>query len=144
MFEYHPSYPGNVHFLVPEQTEATVAMRHLWQRIVDSYWKVVREWIAAKMREQEEVIARREAEEKAEREAEEKVEKERLQKIKERKRDEKVARELEGRKWKQSENDDGNPTLKKKKCSQKPKLASTIVESDEGDRGREAKIIVVN
>ncbi|KIJ56475.1 hypothetical protein M422DRAFT_239690 [Sphaerobolus stellatus SS14] len=155
MFKYHPSYPGNESFLVPKWTDAAISMRHLWQPIVDSYWKTVQDWIVVRMEEQEKVIAwkaarevkekaEREAEEKVEREAEKKAERERLQRIKDQERDEKVARELEGRKRKRSEKDIGDPTLKKKKRAQKPKSAPTVAESDDEDGSGEVKIIAAN
>ncbi|KIJ28498.1 hypothetical protein M422DRAFT_270190 [Sphaerobolus stellatus SS14] len=154
-FEYHPSYPGNNTFPVPERTEAAITLKELWQPIVDKYWNTVREWIAAKNSDREAAIARkeaREAKERAEREAKEaeekaerEAEKERLKRKKVQERDERVAKSLEGRKRKRSEKDVGNSTLKKKKRAPKPKSAPTIVEpEDEDDGGREAQIIVAN
>ncbi|KIJ26296.1 hypothetical protein M422DRAFT_272640 [Sphaerobolus stellatus SS14] len=91
------------------------------------------------MVERGKVIARKEK-----REAEQKAERERLQRIKDQERDEKVARELEGRKRKQSEKDVGDPTLKKKKRAPKTKSAPTIAELDDEDGSQKAKIIAAN
>ncbi|KIJ45261.1 hypothetical protein M422DRAFT_251443 [Sphaerobolus stellatus SS14] len=148
-FEYHPSYPSNMSYPVPDRTDAAIAMRHLWQPIVDSYWNTVRDWIAAKTKEREEMIVRkekREAEQKAKREAEQKAERERLQRIKDQERDERVVKKLVEKKRKQLEKDVGEPASKKKKHPQTPKLAPTVVESDgEGeDKDREAEIVAVN
>ncbi|KIJ48786.1 hypothetical protein M422DRAFT_247143 [Sphaerobolus stellatus SS14] len=116
-FKYHPSYPGNGSFPVPLSTSVTIAMRHVWQPVVDSYWEVVRGWIMAKMMKQSEVIARQEEREE---------EANRLKKSAEMKRDEEVKRKL------------------KKKCCQSQKSAPTVVESDEEDGNWEARIVTMN
>ncbi|KIJ29451.1 hypothetical protein M422DRAFT_269105 [Sphaerobolus stellatus SS14] len=101
-FEYHPSYPENETFPVPDRTEAVISMKELWQPIVDRYWNTVRAWIVVKNLEWEKAIARKEGREAKEREAKEaeKVERERVQRRKDREKDERVAKELGFRKRK--------------------------------------------
>ncbi|KIJ32263.1 hypothetical protein M422DRAFT_265922 [Sphaerobolus stellatus SS14] len=94
--------------------------------------------MSAKTAERERVIAAKEAKEQAQ------VERERLRNIKQMEKDERVKRSLEERRRKRSEKDVGDLTSKKKKCSKSQKSVPIVMESDEEDADREARIVAAN
>ncbi|KIJ24836.1 hypothetical protein M422DRAFT_274302 [Sphaerobolus stellatus SS14] len=109
---------------------AMIAMSHVWQPMVDTYWEVVREWIAVKTSEWEVALMMQE---------EEKAEATRLKRLEEMKRDEEVKRRLAERK------DVSDAMMKKKKAASTPKLASIVEKSsDEAVGDKDSEIIAAN
>ncbi|KIJ42652.1 hypothetical protein M422DRAFT_254095 [Sphaerobolus stellatus SS14] len=104
-FKYHPSFPNNTDFPIPPWSEVTIAMKTIWQPVVDGYWEKKEE--VAKAARKERLKQKRREEEAAKKLALKRMNEEQEQNRKQKE---------ERRKRKQAMEDVGDVTRKKKKA----------------------------